>query len=129
MRTNRRMFLGLVAGLLAGTVSGPMQAQQGPENRPPANVVGTWTIYADNVRQPGSSLKTVVLSQNGSVVTGKFKGPHQSGKVQGWINGNHIEFSTDTRDVLTFRGQINGDMMSGMYGVQGQHAPWHAQRD
>jgi hypothetical protein len=35
---------------------------------------------------------------------GTFHRPHQHGKFQGWINGNHIEFCTDTNDVLTFRG-------------------------
>jgi len=113
------LFVGLMM-VLAGV---QMKAQQSA-----ANASGTWTIYADNIERPGSSLKTVQISQNGSVLTGKFKGPNQSGKLQGWVNGNHVEFSTDTREVLTFRGQIDGGMMSGMYGINGRHAPWKAER-
>jgi hypothetical protein len=95
----------------------------------PVNITGNWTIYAYNVNQPGSSLKQVQLQQDGNIISGYFRGPHQKGHLQGWINGNHVEFSTDTEDVLTFRGEITPDGMSGMYGVHGNHAPWKAQRN
>ena len=111
-------------------MSAPPPATTAPiMNTPPPNVSGNWTIYADNVRQPGSSLKEIQLNQNGSIVSGSFHGPNQHGKLQGWINGNHIEFSTDTREVLTFRGEITPTGMSGLYGVNGDHAPWNAQRN
>ena len=96
--------------------------------RPGPNIAGNWTIYANNVDNPGSSLKTIEVTQNGNIISGIFHGPHQHGKFQGWINGNHIEFSTDTRDVLTFRGQITPEGMSGLYGVHGRKAPWRAAR-
>lgn len=93
------------------------------------NVSGNWTIYAYNVAQAGSSLKQVAISQDGNILSGTFHGPHQKGHLQGWINGNHVEFSTDTRDVLTFRGEVTPDGMSGLYGIHGEHAPWKAQRN
>jgi hypothetical protein len=96
--------------------------------RPGPNVAGNWTIYAYNVDKPGSSLKTIEVTQNGNIISGIFHGPNQHGKFQGWINGNHIEFSTDTHDVLTFRGEITPQGMSGMYGIHGRHAPWRAER-
>jgi hypothetical protein len=96
--------------------------------RPAPNIAGNWTIYAYDVDKPGSSLKTIEVTQNGNIISGIFHGPNQHGKFQGWINGNHIEFSTDTHDVLTFRGQITPQGMSGMYGVHGRHAPWRAER-
>lgn len=95
---------------------------------PGSNIAGTWTIYAENISQPGSSLKTIQVTQNGNIISGTFKGPHQKGKFQGWIDGNHIEFSTDTREILTFRGQITPQGMSGLYGINGRHAPWNAER-
>jgi hypothetical protein len=95
---------------------------------PSASIAGKWTIYAYNTNQPGSSLKQVVLNQNGSIISGSFHGPNQHGKLQGWINGSHVEFSTDTREVLTFRGEITPTGMSGMYGIHGQTAPWNAER-
>jgi hypothetical protein len=96
--------------------------------QPPDNVAGTWTIYANNIDKAGSSLKTVQIVQNGGIISGHFRGPHEEGKIQGFVKVHHLEFSTDTRDVLTFRGQIRGDTMSGMYGLRGRHAEWHAQR-
>ena len=111
------------------TPSGPPAAASAPPP-PTINVTGNWTIYAYNVNQPGSSLKQVQLTQNGNVISGYFRGPHQRGHLQGWINGNNVEFATDTEDVLTFRGQVNPDGgMSGLYGVHGNHAPWKAQRN
>jgi hypothetical protein len=101
--------------------------QNAPPPTPP-NISGNWTIYAYNTSRPGSSLKQVQLSQNGNIISGTFHGPNQHGKLQGWVNGNHVEFSTDTRDVLTFRGEITATGMSGMYGVHGQTAPWNAER-
>lgn len=120
----RQWISALVVGLAMVLGIGKAQAQ-----RPvAADVSGKWTIYADNVERPGSSLKTVQITQNGNVLSGRFKGPNQSGKLQGWVNGNHVEFSTDTREVLTFRGQIHDGIMSGMYGIHGRHAPWKAER-
>jgi hypothetical protein len=93
-----------------------------------AQADGNWTIYAQNIDQPGGSTKFVQIQQFGPQLSGHFKGPHQSGGIEGFVNVHHIEFSTHTRDVLTFRGQIQGNTMSGLYGMHGQHAPWNAVR-
>jgi hypothetical protein len=110
------------------SVFGGARAQQPEQDPPRDNISGTWTIYAQNIDKAGSSLKTADILQNGNLLTGKFKGPHQSGKLQGWVSGQHVVFSTDTRTVLTFRGQIHGNTMSGLYGIRGRHAEWHAER-
>jgi len=99
-----------------------------PPTEGPDNASGNWTIYAQNIDQPGGSTKFVQIQQFGSQLSGHFKGPHQSGGIEGFVNMHHIEFSTKTRDVLTFRGRIQGDTMSGLYGSHGQHAPWNAVR-
>ena len=99
-----------------------------PSNAPAQNLSGNWTIYADNAENPGSSLKQIQLTQSGNILSGSFHGPHQHGKLQGWVSGNQVEFSTDTRDILTFQGQITSTGMSGFYSVHGQRAPWNAQR-
>jgi len=117
------IFLSILTLLVV--IAGRCTAQ---DLRPGPNIAGTWTIYADNVDKPGSSLKTIEVTQNGNIISGIFHGPHQHGKFQGWINGNHIEFSTDTHDVLTFRGEITPQGMSGLYGIHGRHAPWKAER-
>src|SRR5271154_4596774 len=102
-------------------------AQQPPAEEPPDNVAGKWTIYAKDP-DGGTSTKYVQIKQNGTMLSGHFKGPHQSGGIEGSINVHHIEFHTKTRDVLTFRGRVEGDKMSGMFGNRGQHGEWQAVR-
>jgi hypothetical protein len=124
MKRNRATATVLsIVALFLGT--GLLNAQ---DLRPSPNISGTWTILAENIDHPGSSLKTIQVSQSGNIISGTFRGPHQHGKFQGWINGNHIEFSTDTREILTFRGEITPQGMAGLYGVNGRHAPWNAER-
>ncbi len=103
-------------------------AQQPPAENAPDNVAGKWTIYSKNVNNNESVTKFVEIVQNGTELSGHFKGPNQSGGIQGSIHVHHIEFSTKTRNVLTFRGQVDGDRMHGMYGIHGRHAEWEAVR-
>jgi Protein of unknown function (DUF3300) len=114
-----------LAGLvLASLIScGVALAQQ-----PPDNVEGNWTIYSTRIQDGQTEVKHVQISQYGNRITGYFEGPNQSGPIQGVVDVHHIRFSTVTRNVLTFRGQIYGDNMSGEYGLHGRHAPWQAQR-
>jgi hypothetical protein len=109
-------------------VNAQQDAQQEPSGPGPDNASGNWTIYAQNIDQPGGSTKFVQIQQFGSQLSGHFKGPHQSGDIEGFVNVHHIEFTTHTHDMLTFRGKIDGNTMSGMYGSHGQHAPWNAVR-
>jgi hypothetical protein len=96
--------------------------------QPPDNVQGNWTIYATNNNDGSTEIKHVQIAQYGNQITGYFEGPHQSGPIQGEINGHHIRFNTVTRTVLHFRGDVFGDTMSGLCGVKGRHAPWQATR-
>jgi hypothetical protein len=112
----------------SGAPSGPPQDSGISSNQPAQSLTGSWTIYAEDAHHPGSSLKEIQVTQNGNILTGTFHGPNQHGKLQGWVSGNNVEFSTDTHDVLTFHGQITGSGMSGFYSVDGASAPWNAQR-
>ena len=100
-----------------------------PAQEPTVNARGDWTIYSRNIENEAMVTKHVQISQGGNQIWGHFEGPNQSGPIHGFVNGHHIEFSTQTREVLTFRGQINGSGMSGMYGLQGRHAEWSAVRE
>jgi hypothetical protein len=95
---------------------------------PPDNVQGDWTIYSTSLQNGETVVKHVQVAQYGNRITGYFEGPDQSGPIQGRVDGHHIVFSTVTRTVITFRGQIYGDNMSGLYGIHGKHAPWQAVR-
>jgi hypothetical protein len=108
-------------------VTGVSSGQEPPPEQPPDNVAGNWTIYAKDP-DGGTSTKHVQIKQDGTQLTGHFEGPHQSGGIEGTINVHHIEFHTKTRDVLTFRGRVEGNKMSGNFGNRGRHGQWQAER-
>ena len=95
---------------------GAALAQQPRSQQLPANVAGKWTLYCKDPNGT-TSAKYLDLQQKGSVVKGHFKGPHQSGGVQGTIDEEHLVVRTKTRDVLTFRGRVEGPRVQGV--VQG----------
>jgi len=95
---------------------------------PPANIAGNWTIYSTSIATGATEVKHVQIAQYGNSLSGFFEGPYQAGPIQGSVNGYRVKFSTKTRNVLTFRGMINGNMMSGLYGLHGRHAGWQAVR-
>ena len=57
-----------------------------------------------------------------------FKGPYQSGGIEGTMNVRHIVFRTKTRNVLTFRGMVDGNTMEGNFGIRGHHGTWEGRR-
>jgi hypothetical protein len=123
MGNYRSMSLASLLAFLLIVLSSVSRAQQ-----PPDDARGNWTIYSRNIDNGQVVTKSVEINQNGNRLSGHFKGPNQSGGIQGFVNGHHIEFSTKTRNVLTFRGQIEGNKMSGLYGIHGRHAEWQAVR-
>jgi hypothetical protein len=100
--------------LLASVVS---WSQQPPPDAAPANVAGKWTLYCKDPNGSTSS-KYLELEQTGNTVKGHFKGPNQSGGLEGTINAQHLVVRTKTREPLVFRGRIDGPRMSGV--VQGK---------
>src|SRR5208282_182341 len=95
---------------------------------PPDNVEGSWTIYSTNIETGETEIKHVQIAQYGNRITGYFEGPYQSGPIEGEVDVHHIRFSTVTRNVLNFRGQIYGDNITGSYGIHGRHGSWQAVR-
>ena len=91
-------------------------AQQPPAQQLPANVAGKWTLYCKDPNGT-TSAKYLELQQKGSVITGHFKGPNQSSGVEGTIDEQHLVVRTKTRNVLTFRGRVEGPRVQGV--VQG----------
>jgi hypothetical protein len=111
---DRRVFvLWIGAMFMVGELA---SAQAPPPQQQPANVAGNWTLYC---KDPNGSTSTKILDlqQKGSVISGHFKGPNQSGGVEGTSDVQHLVVRTKTRDVLTFRGRVNGPRVEGV--VQG----------
>ena len=77
----------------------------------PADVSGTWMIEVTG--EPGSAEQTIVLKQDGGKITGTFKGPRQSGNLEGTVDGNNIKFHVKTRVPLDYAGTVDGDSMKG----------------
>jgi hypothetical protein len=98
--------------------------QQAPAQQSPANVAGNWTIYSKGA-DGKTATQHIELQQNGSAITGHFKGPYQSGGLEGTINLRHIVFHTKTREVLTFRGMVQGDRVQGVIEGTGITGTFH----
>jgi len=109
---------------MALTLGAPALAQQAS-----ANIGGDWTIYATNTDNSETVVKHVQITQTGNQLSGYFEGPNQAGPIRGEVNGQHVTFSTITRNVMTFRGRVSDDSMLGQYGFRGKHAEWQAVRD
>jgi hypothetical protein len=129
MENYRSKLLLLFFALILLAANSVSLAQEPPVGQPPDNVAGNWTIYSKNIDNGETVRKFVQIKQNGNLLTGHFKGPNQSGGIEGTINVHHIEFHTKTRNVLTFRGRVEGNKMSGLYGLHGRHAEWQAVRE
>jgi hypothetical protein len=128
-RNSIRFALALLCAIFAGSSSvGRAVAQEPmPSQQQPDNVQGTWEIEAKNWN--GSfDTKSVQLKQDGNNLTGHFKGPNQSGGLEGTINIHHIVFRTKTRHPLTFRGKVTGDTIDGTFNIEGKKGEFHAVR-
>ena len=118
--------IALVAAVVAFVI--PLAiSQEAPSGAPPANVEGKWTIYA-KAGNGETSTKYIELKQNGNTLSGHFKGPNQSGGLEGTINGQNIMFRTKTRWVFTFRGRVEGDKIQGTFHDRRGQGEWQAVR-
>jgi hypothetical protein len=125
-RTRKYQFATLL--FLLFSLAARATAQEPLPSAAPVNVEGKWTISAKN---PDGSVDTkyVELKQTGNTITGHFKGPNQSGGLQGTVNNHHIFFRTKTREPLGFRGQVNGDTIEGTFHTRRGTGEFHAYRD
>jgi hypothetical protein len=70
-----------------------------------------WTI---EVNAGGGTIKqSITLAQDGGKLTGTFKGPKQSGTIDGTVDGNNIKFHVTASNPLDYTGAVEGDTMSG----------------
>jgi hypothetical protein len=91
-----------------------------------ANVAGTWTVTAKNGRR--SVTQTIVLKQDGGKVTGTFKGPRQSGTVDGTVTGNAIKLHVTAKMPIDYTGTVEGDTMKGTLTSEGKGGDFTGER-
>ena len=92
----------------------------------PANVAGTWTVDVSGAA--GKTTQTLVLKQDGATVTGTFKGPRQSGTVDGTVDGKNVKLHVTARIPLDYTGTVDGDSMKGTMSGRGQQGDFTATR-
>ena len=127
MTSTRKSLLLFCFTFLIFTSRVPAIAQEPLPGQQPDNVAGKWVISALNWDGVADT-KTIDLTQNGNIITGHFKGPYQSGSLEGTVNIHHIVFRTKTRTPLTFRGRVDGNTIQGTADVRGKPGEFHAWR-
>jgi hypothetical protein len=91
-----------------------------------ANVAGTWIFKVTG--DSGNADQTIVIKQDGTKITGTFKGPRQSGTIDGTVDGNNIKFHLTARAGIDYTGTVDGDTMKGTLAVRGKSGDWTATR-
>ena len=121
MKKNHSKFLALgLAALLFGYCVIVLAADES------ANVAGTWNVSVSGAA--GSAQQTIVLQQDGTKISGTFKGPRQSGPLEGTVDGKNITFHVKTHVPLDYKGTIDGDTMKGTMTGKGKMGDWTATR-
>jgi hypothetical protein len=120
----KKLGYGLVCLLAVAMVYQVAGSQQPPGEKPPANVAGKWILYCNDPNGKTSS-KFLELEQDGTNIKGHFKGPNQSGGVEGTINEQHLVVRTKTRDVLVFRGRVEGPRVDGVIQANTYNGNFH----
>ena len=91
-----------------------------------ANVAGAWNVKVSG--QAGSADQKIDLKQDGNKISGTFKGPRQSGTIDGTVDGNNIKFRVKAFVPMDYVGTIEGDTMKGTLSGRGKTGDWTATR-
>jgi hypothetical protein len=119
--SSRRALLGFISFVMLIAVAGAAIAADAP-----ANVAGNWSVEVSG--GAGKTTQTIVLKQDGGAITGTFKGPRQSGTIDGTVDGKNIKFHVTARIPLDYTGTVDGDSMKGTMSGRGQTGDWTATR-
>jgi hypothetical protein len=92
----------------------------------PANVSGTWTVSVKG--EAGHATQTITIQQQGEDITGKFKGPRQSGTLTGTVKGSQIVFHVKAHVPIDYTGIADGDSMRGTLVGGNKSGEWTATR-
>jgi hypothetical protein len=111
------LALFILLAIVAGTAAAQDKA---------ANVAGSWTISVSG--ETGNAKQSMTLTQDGGKITGTFKGPRQSGTIDGTVDGNNIKFHVTAGIPLDYTGTVDGDSMSGTMSGRGKTGNWKATR-
>lgn len=91
-----------------------------------ASVAGPWSVKVSGAA--GTADQKIDLKQDGNKISGTFKGPRQSGTIEGTVDGNNIKFRVKARVPLDYVGTVDGDTMTGTLTGRGKTGDWTATR-
>lgn len=91
-----------------------------------ASVAGPWNVKVSGAA--GTADQKIDLKQDGNKISGTFKGPRQSGTIEGTVDGNNIKFRVKARVPLDYVGTVDGDTMKGTLTGRGKTGDWTATR-
>ena len=90
-------------------------ASQPAQEKPAATMTGTWAIEAQH--SAGTSTPTVVITQSGEKLSGKYTGSYGESDLVGTIKGNEfsftVEIGTEQKVKVTYNGTLSGDTIKG----------------
>jgi hypothetical protein len=91
-----------------------------------ANVAGAWNVKVSG--DAGAADQQINLTQDGNKIGGTFKGPRQSGTIEGTVEGNNIKFRVKAFVPIDYVGTVEGDTMKGTLSGRGKTGDWTATR-
>ena len=104
----------VISALALGAATSAMAAD--------ATLAGTWNLKI--VSPQGTRTPSMTLTQNGTQLTGTYKGMRDEVPISGVVTGNQftltVEVATpDAQVVIQYKGTVDGTMMQGL-AVMGQ---------
>jgi len=91
-----------------------------------ASVAGAWNVKVSG--DAGAADQKIDLTQDGNKIGGTFKGPRQSGTIEGTVDGNNIKFRVKAFVPIDYVGTVDGDTMKGTLTGRGKTGEWTATR-
>jgi len=91
-----------------------------------ANVAGAWNVKVSG--EAGAADQKINLTQDGNKIGGAFKGPRQSGTIEGTVDSNNIKFRVKAFVPIDYVGTVDGDSMKGTLTGRGKTGDWTATR-
>lgn len=103
-------------GLFCGLWVCALQAYAAALVEEPRSASGTWALRVETAMGVGTP--TLLLNQDGSTLSGTYRGRFGEGPVKGTLTGDAIDFSTRISGPmgatdLRYTGRVSGDTMSG----------------
>ena len=90
-------------------------AQGGGQEKPAPTMTGTWAIEATH--SAGTSTPTVIITQSGEKLAGKYQGSYGESDLTGSIKGNDftftVEIGTEQKMKVVYTGTLSGDTIKG----------------